>query len=439
MVAPTILPGRAFAQIEPRSRLLFSWRARDMTLSTIERVAGTFARASDGGLVQARGSQTWFDADGLRLAGPHSDDLARFEIVLDENGVYVPALRLEDARTNTWTRSSEFDDGVYTLTRATIDADDVVAPDGRTTAEKLVEDGSTDTHRVARASGTVTASTTQAVSVFAKAAGRDFLAITTNYTTVRTTWFNLSTGAVGTSDASHTASIEDVGNGWYRCKVIVASESSTGASIELYIADADNNLSYTGNSSDGIYLWLADPGVDVPFPSSPIPTVASTVTRAAESLFFSYKPVPQTHTAYVRFIERGSIAGADGLSIMGIVDAGNSDPRFFIEETGGFYRAVHDNGPTQVNSTVAVAPSDGDMVELRAVLNSDGSVQMGQSVNGDAETTGAVSSAAALAAAWSDERIYLNSRGTSKTGFGSFLDLKVAAGVQTMPFMREIL
>ena len=69
---------------------------------------GTFTRASAGGLVLGKGQVR--TSDRLRLLGPSQDDLPRFELALNAAGLYVPALRLEGARTNAFTKAEELDD-----------------------------------------------------------------------------------------------------------------------------------------------------------------------------------------------------------------------------------------------------------------------------------------------------------------------------------------
>ena len=79
MVAPTILPGRAFSGVNRVSDLLFHWNARSFSMDAITGQAGTFARSSVGGLVQGTGLEHDLDTDNqLRLVGPASDGVPRW-------------------------------------------------------------------------------------------------------------------------------------------------------------------------------------------------------------------------------------------------------------------------------------------------------------------------------------------------------------------------
>ena len=54
------------------------------------------------------------------------------------------------------------------------------------------------------------------------------------------TWFNLSTGAVGTVHGDHTASMSDEGNGWYRCSInLTSSITNTTSGQGIYVSPID--------------------------------------------------------------------------------------------------------------------------------------------------------------------------------------------------------
>ncbi len=166
--------------------------------------------------------------------------------------------------------------------------------------------------------------------------------------------------------------------------------------------------------------------------------VDASETKNADTWYGTYTPLPQELTVYVKMIEAGSVRDAvDG----GIVHIGGAsaagDPRFVLQAAGGFYQANHDNGTTNPIATLAAAPSWGDTVELRAVLNADGSVDIGQSINSAAETTATDATTATLGAAWNDTQLYLGSLGTSGHGVNPIISVKVVSGVRTMAEMRD--
>lgn len=192
-------------------------------------------------------------------------------------------LLVEEQRTNLLVQSQDFST-TWTNTRTTETVDATTAPDGTVTADKLVEDTSASNDHVITQTATVSISTTYTYSVFIKASERTwaFLNMVDVGISSYRSWFNLSTGVVGTSDSGNTASIQSVGNGWYRCIVSRATTGSqTSMRCEIGLSTGDNVINYTGNGTSGLFIWGAQLEAGA-FATSYIPTVASTVTRSAD-------------------------------------------------------------------------------------------------------------------------------------------------------------
>lgn len=198
---------------------------------------------------------------------------------------YLPkGLLIEEQRTNLETYSDQFDNAIWTTSLATISANVIASPDGTTNADKLVSYTSSGVHTVYSGSISLATATTYTMTVYAKAAGYNWIRmISTNGTawggTAPNAYYNVSTGAVGTVSTGSTASIVNVGNGWYRC-ILTTPVTTTTATIGMQFTttNADNTNSITGDGISGAYFWGAQLEVGA-FATSYIPTVASTVTR----------------------------------------------------------------------------------------------------------------------------------------------------------------
>src|SRR6185436_6754063 len=123
-------------------------------------------------------------------------------------------------------QSQTFDNASWSKEQSTVTANATTAPDGTLTADKLIEDSSTGAHDV----GQVYTAITGVVSVYAKAAERSFVMFY-DYGSGNGDAFNLSTGVVlaapgGGVSSTGGATIQSVGNGWYRCSMPITA--STG-------------------------------------------------------------------------------------------------------------------------------------------------------------------------------------------------------------------
>ena len=221
-----------------------------------------------------------------------------------------------------------------------------------------------------------------------------------------------------------------VGNGYWRLYCQATSITATNTNrVEIQPAET---AAQTG-SIDVYRVNAYDSAVPAPA------ILNASETRNDETFYANFLHAPREMTVYVKFIELGTIQLAASTGVLQIGEAAASDKLLQIRrDATGFYQGLHDNGPTTVTTTLASAPSYLDTVELRLILNADGSVQIGQSVNAATEAVSTASAANALAAAWSDTRLYLNSRGTSGRGVAAYRAVKVCRGSQSMADMRSL-
>lgn len=164
---------------------------------------------------------------------------------------------------NLLTYSEEFNNAAWGKGNCTITADAVVAPNGTTTAERLVEDATNGEHSLYY-SQTIT-NVTQTFSVYAKAGERSLMALQfSNFVNAAAqVGFNLATGTVlftgaGNADYSNiSARIDSIGNGWFRCSLTATKGSVNTSNNPLIQAYNGSSSSFASNTSTGFYIWGA--------------------------------------------------------------------------------------------------------------------------------------------------------------------------------------
>ena len=169
-------------------------------------------------------------------------------------------------QTNLLTYSQDFDNAAWTKTGLTIGANTAAAPDGTATADKFAEDSSTGTHSVVPSSVSKSAAATQfTFSIYAKAAERSALqmriadaASSANRVICDA---NLSAQTVSTSSggtfSSPSATITDVGSGWYRITLTGTTSTETSIFALVFLANPAGTISYTGVTGSGLLIWGA--------------------------------------------------------------------------------------------------------------------------------------------------------------------------------------
>jgi hypothetical protein len=220
----------------------------------------TFTRAS---------SATQYNSVGTLISV--GSDVARLDY--DPATLAPKGLLIEEQRTNLLIYSSEFDNAAWVKTRATITANATTAPDGTTTADKLIDDGATVGQGYTRQNVTYT-NIPYSFSFYAKAG--EVTSVTCHIVD--------SNGVVSASNAivdlisgtvtSGSANVVSIGNGWWRISVIGTPTASSGSVRILLPTDTA--------TTDGIYIWGAQLEAGA-FSTSYIPTTSATVTRAADN------------------------------------------------------------------------------------------------------------------------------------------------------------
>jgi hypothetical protein len=165
-----------------------------------------------------------------------------------------------DISSNVFPYSQDLDNAYWGKARSTVTADQAVAPDGTTTADLVTQVTSTQIGAIYKNSySPLTNGAVYTYSAHAKyVTGSDikFLRLQdysmTGGGVMNQTYFNIETGAIGTSDSDHTAVSTDVGNGWFRFTITLTS-GNTGGNFAFYRVNEDGGGIATQN--DTCLMW----------------------------------------------------------------------------------------------------------------------------------------------------------------------------------------
>jgi len=198
-------------------------------------------------------------------------------------GMYV-----EIGATNIQIQSNGWGAAPWTPTDTVITANNATSPDGTLNAARAVE-GSVGTALVTNAQLTVTSGLVYSVSRYFKYGNCRWvvMAVTNpSFANGGQVWFDIQNGVTGVAQALGTgtnlvARIYPAGNGWYRCTVSVIMGAITGMLVRNW--SAINDFSLVRQSGATYYMYGAQVE-QVNYPTSYIPTVATSVARTADSL-----------------------------------------------------------------------------------------------------------------------------------------------------------
>lgn len=198
-------------------------------------------------------------------------------------------------------------------------------------------------------------------------------------------------------------------------------------------APSDGSGFYLGlQSGEALGTQLSEALATADFASGDAGTGTASVMLALRSAFdervtWNWAAQPQALTCYIRFIERTALGTANPLLLLG--EAGTGARVAISRAADEQYTLLHHNGTTSTTATAGAARVTDAVHELRAVLRSTGQVQLYQSIDGAAETTGGPSAASpALASAWSASTLIANVADAGTSGGADWLTLLLLPG-----------
>jgi hypothetical protein len=291
----------------------------------------------------------------------HPNNVPRIEYDADGNRL---GLLIEEQRTNLLLKSQEIvagSNGWYTTGAST--AANQVGPDGAAnSASTITSTTSTGQHALAFSFGFISG-TTHTGSFFVKKGTQRYVRVSAGNPN---TWaarvvFDLDLGVVDT-EISGTGSIQDFGNGWYRCSITGAVLNSASTAFGLFLLDNSKSDTFTGTGAETAIVFGAQLE-EGSFPTSYIPTSGSTATRNPDiasipTSAFGYNQKAGTVVVTGCKIDRVStIAGTAIASLSKTALSGNDATRVFYRASGatGFFNTVSASQNVDLSPTGVLA------------------------------------------------------------------------------------
>lgn len=256
------------------STLADGTKFKTVAAASIDVLAGVTVSAALAGTVRNAGTITGSVTGDLTNTGTISGSV-------NGNLIYLS----QGAGANLFRYSEQQENAAWLKTRCSITANAAIGPNGKMTAEKLVEDTSNNSH-YSYQQVSVTSGVTYTMSCYAKASERSILVMQFHgsNSAFSSSWvfFNLLTGATSIGSGSPTVQMQYVGDGWYRCAITSVATATAFASIQPFgIATSTPSSSYQGDGASGIFITGAQ--LEASSAVGPyIPTQANAVTLSGQ-------------------------------------------------------------------------------------------------------------------------------------------------------------
>ena len=250
-------------------------------------------------------------------------------------GGNCPSLLLEPSRQNLITKSEHIN-GITGISKigSSIDTNVTTSPEGLLNASLLKEDSSNGSHFFYK-DFNLTNGSTYTISMFVKSNGENRN-------------FRFGDGGLGwssgfnsnfdlTNETATDGTIENYGNGWYRCSVTGTTNATTSRLIVYSILN--DTTTYQGDGSSGVYLY----GFQIEegsYPTSYIPTHGTSVTRATEDGSYVLIDNIITSSSFTLFVNLDDWVGSDANTYI-IYLRNDGDTRIQIRVRSDGYRVYY--------------------------------------------------------------------------------------------------
>jgi len=197
-------------------------------------------------------------------------------------------LLVEPSAQNLIKQSEAFNTAEYTLVRlnafgsgSVVNTTATKDPFNGNNADYLQEDSTaSNTHLINQFNAGQVSGTNLTFSIFVKAAERTRISLFNSGGGAGNASFDLTAGTA-TLVNGVSASIQNYGNGWYRCILTYTPNATGNFNVQVLLADASGNTTYNGTGNSGLYVFGAQVETGS-VATSYIPTTTAAVTRSSE-------------------------------------------------------------------------------------------------------------------------------------------------------------
>ncbi len=339
----------------------------------------TFTRAT---------TATYFNSSGVLSTAASGE--ARFDY--NPTTLAAQGLLIEEQRTNNFPHSEDFGNANWTKTNSSVTTNQITSPDGTLTADELKDtsDVSATAHLVSPSPFSFSSGVAYTIAAFAKQGtlpGVSIVFPSAAFTSNLTARFNVQTGVVASADAGITASIINVGNGWYRCIATVTATATASVQIQIRTATSTTSF-YQGDGTGTIFIWGAQLEAGN-FATSYIPTTTTALTRNADAASMTGTDFSSWYNAvegtiYIEALSNAN-SSSDGSSLA--ISDGTNNNRFQFGTGGGNtvwnpFVIVSGSGVATLTQSASFGPKTNPKLVLAYAVNN-----FAASVSGQAPVT----------------------------------------------------
>jgi hypothetical protein len=167
---------------------------------------------------------------------------------------------IENGPKNLFTYSEDLSNSIWSKNNISVNQSIVLSPNKKLNVYKFIENTASGVHEISQQFSNFIIGSVYTVSFFAKAGEKTFVKLNSNgagFGTQDFAIYDLSLGVVKGTGTSGTASIENVGDGWYRCTRTLQAISSGAYSMFICLSTGviTRTEPYQGDGQSGIYLW----------------------------------------------------------------------------------------------------------------------------------------------------------------------------------------